>query len=96
MPTTATPTPQPERHPMPPALCPHCSRELTGASAFEGGEGPPQEGDVSICVYCAGVSLWAKGGGLRKPHPREAEQLSRDPQLARMRQAIRFVHERSS
>lgn len=46
-------------------FCPTCLTKIDGAMNAEGGDVPPEDGDVSICIYCTEV-LEYKNNGLIK------------------------------
>lgn len=65
-----------------PTHCPHCSAFINGATFIEDNEKViPEEGDVSVCLYCARVSIYLKDGTLRKPTDKEHELISDDPDI---------------
>lgn len=51
------------RHTM--QACPHCGAELDAATHAGPGEPQPKEGDVSVCLYCAGMLEYGPGLALR-------------------------------
>lgn len=66
--------------------CPSCDRPqdaMTGANGTA-----PKPGDVGICWACGAVGVWT-GTALRPPTEAEAEEFDADPQIARVRAAIR-------
>lgn len=44
-------------HETPMVPCPYCSKEL---SAVSGGIMEPEEGDITVCWYCAGICMFDK------------------------------------
>jgi hypothetical protein len=44
--------------------CPHCGKSLDGATDPTGGA-VPSPGDLTLCVYCAGVSIFGEDMQLR-------------------------------
>lgn len=67
-----------------PSKCPHCGVEHEMAS----GDGQPSEGDVSICIKCAGISVFDKGLSRRMATPEEIKNIASDERVALMRAAI--------
>ena len=43
---------------VPGAVCPTCKKVVDGASAADGVKATPKQGDLSICIYCAGVAQY--------------------------------------
>lgn len=61
--------------------CPRCGKRLTGAGSV-GHDKPPEEGDVTICMFCAMVLVFYNtpdGLGLRFPNFKDAQELTRNP-----------------
>lgn len=75
-------------------LCPHCERELDAASAMDGGPQRPEAGDLSVCLYCAGVSVFT-GEGLIKRLPTKAElaEIDGDSRIAAAQRVVRATWE---
>lgn len=42
--------------------CPSCGAKVDGHSAIGHGEVDPDPGDVSICLYCSGLSIYTPYG----------------------------------
>lgn len=65
--------------------CPYCGLRLTGhAQAYAGAPPIPFAGAVSICLYCAHISLFDEGPlglYLRFPTPEEWTELRADEAL---------------
>jgi hypothetical protein len=57
---------------LPPTSCPYCDGLLDAASAFES-SAKPKPGNLTVCIYCAKVVVFAEGLGLRRPEPGELE-----------------------
>lgn len=77
------------------SICPHCSTVHplhTGINTREA----PMPGDISVCIECAGVSLWNALGGLRKPTEEERIELEKDVTLTRLRAAIIDIKSRET
>jgi len=45
--------------------CPHCSKKLDGHTAVDDSEAMLGPGDITVCVYCSEVCVYAEEGGLR-------------------------------
>jgi len=69
-------------HEQPPSHCVYCLCELD--AAYSSSARPPQPGDVSICIECAGILIFT-GDGLRAPTMSEWRELTADDHLMRMR-----------
>jgi len=67
--------------------CPHCGHELN-ASTHVNGADAPGPGMVSVCIYCAGVSVFGDGLELRPPTWLEAVECSLDPGVQRCVAAV--------
>lgn len=65
MKTTETPT----------ALCPACGHKIDRASSMD--DATPSAGDISICIRCAAVNLFAGDLTLRRPTADELDALKR-------------------
>lgn len=58
--------------------CPCCAKELNRALPSDGVfDGPPQEGEVTVCIWCASVLFFLADGRLRKASDAEIEVLAR-------------------
>lgn len=59
--------------------CPHCNTVADDFTPVDPAAPEPDEGSVSICVYCLGVSIFT-GEGLvkRKPTPEELIEVMGD------------------
>lgn len=57
--------------------CPHCGHMVNGSLATpEAGDMAPRPDDVSVCINCAGVNIYADAEGkLRKPTHQEMDSL---------------------
>jgi hypothetical protein len=72
------------------AACPHCGHDLDEHAEFSG-NGDPEPGDVSICLYCRNLSLFDTGPGglyLRKPTPAEYDEIAAHPTVVAAQQAL--------
>ncbi len=61
--------------------CPYCDKHLDSASSLEDATLIPTAGDVSVCIGCAEVVVFAENGGLRKPTSEESNEHSEDKDL---------------
>jgi hypothetical protein len=59
--------------PLPSTPCPYCQRATDAAAHAGAQEARPAVGDISVCVYCATVSVFTAGYQL---HALAAEELS--------------------
>ena len=52
----------PHAHHVPGApVCPHCSKLIDGASAADGTNAFPKDGDRTLCFYCLNPSVFVAG-----------------------------------
>lgn len=68
--------------------CPDCSRSVNGALPV-GDNAPPQPGDIALCAYCGGLSLYDNDLRLRQPTIDEMDELVLDEHLMFMWQQTR-------
>ena len=70
--------------------CPGCGHKHSHTSNLTGTAGP-RDGDVTVCVRCAGVWLFdsTASGGLVAPPPNQLLELAAEPRIAKVREAIR-------
>lgn len=61
--------------------CPYCLEACGDQTGLFNAGAQPQEGDVSICFYCAEVSAYTADGGIRKPEPKEMDLFMVDPRV---------------
>lgn len=75
----------------PPARCSRCDQVLDAVSKAEG-EGTPQPGDISMCLYCGALHLFTKRLKLRRMTFGEIAELEPDTRalLRRMQRAQRI------
>lgn len=75
-----------ERH------CPHCHNPVNASTGFDFGRGP-WPGDVAVCFYCDGVSMFrvVLGGlALVALSEEQAAIMETDPPIAAMRETVRM------
>lgn len=69
--------------------CFRCGRHLDASTATTRRGGPPHEGDVSICFYCAAPAIFTgRGVEIRRPTARELLEITNDPEIERVRRAL--------
>lgn len=75
---------------IPARMCPSCGKLLDGATQLVSDDGAtsPTSGDVTICLYCANVAVFADDLTLRKPTPVEDKEFTRNPRLMLAKMAI--------
>ncbi|HEX3626679.1 MAG TPA: hypothetical protein VH280_14795 [Verrucomicrobiae bacterium] len=61
--------------------CPKCSRPLTRHDNVLG-NGPPEKGDVTVCLYCATMLIFESPEKLRRIIRSDIEQLSPEEAFA--------------
>lgn len=62
--------------------CRSCEIELDGHADTEGTDASPEEGDLSMCIYCGALGFYTVTGGvlgIREPSAEEHRSLIRDP-----------------
>lgn len=70
--------------------CPECHSMNNGTMDVEGSQATPEDGDLSICVYCGTVSIFVitgKDSYMRPLTPREEKTILTD-QRVKMAQEI--------
>lgn len=74
---------------MPVSRCPYCDKPLDAASAPGRG---PKRGDVSVCIFCAGVMQFDAELRLVRLSSAELREINRDnPRLAAQLVLMRFA-----
>lgn len=58
--------------------CPHCGKKVDAAIEVNFEDTSPTEGDYSVCINCAGVSIYGPNLTLRKPSHLEGLELYRN------------------
>lgn len=71
--------------------CPHCGRRQDAGTNMTG-DVAPKPGDVSICIRCAGVSVFELGGERRLPTDEEVAEFAADDELQRMVAAAKALN----
>ena len=62
---------------LPESLCPECGYKLDAATCVEGdGANPPDPGDVSYCLNCGQVLIYAENLSVRRPTREEIAELT--------------------
>jgi len=83
-------------HHVEPFTCPYCKKRLDGVAGVDTDTLPEPE-DVSICVVCGGVSVFAEQGCLRKPSLDELDEiLQREGVQEALNAFIRSMFERDN
>jgi len=72
-------------HRVPEVSCPVCGKKLDSSSSLETSNAP-REGDVTVCVYCAGVLTFDAGLRLQKVPP--DDDIHTDPRIKLLRTLI--------
>lgn len=54
----------------------------------------PKPGDVSICFYCAAVSVFADDMSLREPNAEEQRTFKKDREIAKAIQNVKIIMRR--
>lgn len=67
--------------------CPYCGYEMdSSAGAFQDSE--PKEGDVSLCISCAGILVFNEQLQAVQPSQKEAEEIAAMPDVILARLSI--------
>lgn len=75
---------------VPPSPCPYCGAVHDLASGLDNRE-KPDSNSVSVCLKCAGISLFTDELTLREPTARELIDLQRSIAWAQIERAVRIV-----
>lgn len=84
----------------PDARCPYCNAEINRATSASGAEAP-SPGDLSLCVYCQGLSVFSDDLTFRKITDEERASIDEETQgilndvchtLNRIKNASPFYH----
>ena len=67
-------------------FCPGCDHKLDGHKGVNGAM-IPDDGSVTICIYCNGVFIW-ENGRLRHPTFQEESEIRADPDVQKTFAAI--------
>lgn len=67
--------------------CPYCRKVMDGATGITS-EAEPDEGDVSICFYCAKVSVFTAEGRLVEPTEEQAATFAEDDVITEAKAAL--------
>lgn len=54
--------------------CPHCKKAFDAATSMSAGESKPRDGDLNLCIECAGLSQYS-AGALVELTPAEMDSL---------------------
>ncbi|MCY4471141.1 MAG: hypothetical protein OXC08_20690 [Thiotrichales bacterium] len=69
--------------------CPWCGKVQDRASNADGKAGAPEEGDVSVCIRCAGACVFDAKLKLRKATGGELAELRANPAFRKAQWAVR-------
>lgn len=56
-------------------VCQKCDHKLNTSAGLTAGLANPEEGDISICLYCGEISIYRSDLTLRKPTEQERDEL---------------------
>lgn len=70
------------------SVCRVCGERLDAATAAISEHATPVPGDVSVCFYCATVSIYADDMTLRAPTPEERRELDASDEVTRVVRSI--------
>lgn len=68
--------------------CPYCAAPHDSATSMSDDAPVPTPGDVGVCFYCAHIVVYDDELKLREPSEEEFGEMSRDPVVVRIVQAI--------
>ena len=71
--------------------CPWCGTTHDRASNADGKAGAPEEGDVSVCIRCAGACVFDAKLKLRKATGGELAELRANPAFRKAQWAVRQI-----
>lgn len=75
------------------ATCPSCNYEVDGATAPEDPEARPEEGDLAVCIRCAGPGVYVENEdgtlGLRAATEEEKSDFQANPLFVQAQEFIR-------
>ena len=75
--------------------CCECEAVIDAATSVEG-ENVPKKGDVTVCLYCASVMVFAdNNGGVRLPNDLEKREIENMPLIAKAQELIRHTDRRN-
>lgn len=77
---------KPQRHNMAASKCLDCGRELDTATSFDSKQ-QPKPGDISICLHCGNVMVFADDLSLRELTEQDAHDIAGDPNLLKLQEA---------
>ena len=81
----------------PPAPCSHCGYENTCASNLDDPSSVPSEGDISLCIKCAGFSVFTgESIKVRKPTEDELREIESDVDMVMLQGAVKIATEREA
>ena len=80
-------------HRMKPDRCPHCGALVDAAGSAPGDkdEGGPEQGSISICLYCARPSIFDSDLRLHRPTPAQIDEILADPDVRRAIKAVKIA-----
>ena len=80
-----------------PSACPCCGRKLDGATKTHGErKRGPKAGDLSLCVYCGEMLIFADDSYLREPTDEELVAVMLSPVWPEVEAMIAFIKQRAS
>jgi len=76
---------------MPVSYCTNCKKLLDGATAATKPTALPEEGCISICIYCGHVMVFGKGLILRNPTEAEMIEIAGNSDLVKIQTARKML-----
>lgn len=79
---------------VPEDYCPNCGHRLNRTSVPGPDDPVPQAGDVTVCLYCSHLMVFAEDMSLRAPNDAELIELAGRPDILRVMQFVREFQEK--
>lgn len=70
--------------------CPYCDYRTDLVTDIAGGTTGPKAGDISLCMRCGSAAVFTRSLALRRPKPRELNEIMRDSDIQQAQRYIRL------
>ena len=74
-------------------ICPYCGKKLDACTQADGKDHGPEEGDVSLCINCAGIMVFIDRFTVRQATDKEQRKALEDKSVQRAKQIIERMRE---
>jgi len=74
--------------------CPYCGTKLDACTQVEGRDHGPEEGDVSLCINCAGIMVFIDRFTVRQATDEEQREALEDASVQKAKQIIERMRKR--